>query len=100
MTQQQFRNEISRIRADCINNGEAKVTPEQYDRLQREWILRCGADELLTEVTQERQAYRQALMHLMTMTTSLLIGAANRTTDFTTICRQTIARYKKEFDIK
>ena len=42
---EELRNEISRIRYDVVRNGSTIVTPDRYDALQKEWILRCG-DEL------------------------------------------------------
>jgi len=46
-------NMISELRQRVRNNGKAEITPEEFDRLQAEWITRTGAEDL---VLAEREA--------------------------------------------
>lgn len=51
---EELRNEISRIRYDVVKDGSTIITPERYDVLQKEWILRC-CDEIQQQRIEELQ---------------------------------------------
>ena len=50
-----MRNEISRIRREIVKNGFSNITPDQYNRLQAEWIVRCCGDVAEEEITKLKQ---------------------------------------------
>lgn len=62
-------NMISQLRQRLREDGQATITPAEYDQLQAEWITRAGAEDVVTAAKHDlgvefAELIRQAQRHM------------------------------------